>query len=78
MTGNPDVWVSPGDEGWRVHRPGAGRDSSHHDTQAEAIRRATEIAKRERVDLVVRGRDGQIRSKDSYGNDPPRRHDREH
>jgi hypothetical protein len=32
---------------------------------------------RDRVDLVVHGRDSKIRSKDSYGNESPRR-DTEH
>ena len=35
------------------------------------------FARRARVDLVVHGRDGRIRSKDSYGNESPTR-DTEH
>ncbi|MGE0811726.1 MAG: DUF2188 domain-containing protein [Vicinamibacterales bacterium] len=46
-------------------------------TQAEAARAGIRQAKRRRVDLVIHGRNGRIRSKDSYGNESPRR-DREH
>ena len=43
-------------------------------TQAEAIAAAREIARNQKSELVIHGRDGRIREKDSYGNDsfPPR------
>lgn len=50
---------------------------SSHRTQAAAIDKGTSIAKRDRVDVVVHGRDGKIRSKGSYGNETSRR-DTEH
>lgn len=43
---------------------------STHQTQGNAIDRAVTHAKRDGVDVVTHGRDGRIRSKDSYGNDP--------
>jgi hypothetical protein len=52
------------------------RSLSRHRTQRTAIVRATRAAKHRRVDLVIR-RDGRFRSKDSYGNETPRR-DTEH
>ena len=39
---------------------------------------AREIARNQRSDVVTHGRDGRIRSKDSYGNDPNPPRDKEH
>lgn len=48
--------------GWIVRKPGASRNSSFHDCQADAILRAVEILKRLCGGLVVvHGRDGRIR-----------------
>jgi hypothetical protein len=43
---------------------------SVHDTQAEATERARDIARRQRSELLVHSRDGEIRSRDSYGHAP--------
>lgn len=40
------------------------------DTQAKAIERARKIARNQESELVIHGKDGRIREKDSYGNDP--------
>ena len=40
------------------------------DTQAEAIQRAREIARNQESELFIHGRNGKIRERDSYGNDP--------
>ena len=39
-------------------------------TQQQAIERAVEQAKRERIEVVIHRKDGSIRDSDSYGNDP--------
>ena len=39
-------------------------------TQKEAIEIAEQIARNQRSDTKIDGRDGQIRAGDSYGNDP--------
>ncbi len=52
---------------WNVSR--AGKALSFHRTQATALKTALRTAKRRRVDVVTHGRDGRIRSKDSYGNE---------
>ena len=39
-------------------------------TQKEAIEAAREIAKNQKSELVIHKKDGTIRDKDSYGNDP--------
>lgn len=72
-------WVSPRNNGkWGVHREGNSRDTNVFDTQAEAIARAREIAINQQSEVIVQGRNGRIRSKDSYGNDPCPPRDREH
>jgi hypothetical protein len=64
--------VVPRDDEWIVEREGAARASSRHRTQAEADERARSVARREGVELVVHGRDGRIRQRESYGSDPSR------
>jgi len=73
-----DVHVSrnPGRTTWKVTQNGD--KISNHRTQAAAVERATAEARRDRADVVTHGRDGKIRSKDSYGNDPNPPRDREH
>lgn len=55
---------------WAVRGEGNSRDTSHHSTQAEAAEAAREIARRQGSEVMIHGRDGRIREKDSYGNDP--------
>jgi uncharacterized protein YdaT len=62
--------VVPRDDGWAVRGEGNKRDTSRHDTQKEAIDAARDIAINQRGEVVIHGRDGKIRDKDSYGNDP--------
>jgi hypothetical protein len=58
------------ENGWAVRGEGNKRDTSHHSTQAEAGAAAREIARNQKSELLIHGRDGQIRERDSYGNDP--------
>lgn len=65
--------VPNSDGGWDVTAPGAQRASSHEDTQANAIDRAREIVHNlGGGEVVIHGRDGQIRDSDTVapGNDP--------
>ena len=66
--------VVPHENGWAVRGEGNERSTSVHDTQQQAIDRAKSIAKNQSSEVVIHGRNGQIRDKDSYGNDtfPPR------
>lgn len=43
--------------------------------QSEAISYARDIAKNQRVEVIVHGRDGKIREKSGYGKDPNRSKD---
>lgn len=65
------VHITHRDDGrWTVTRDEAQRASSVHDTQADATSAGRETARREHTELYIHGRDGQIRARDSYGNDP--------
>ena len=58
------------DHQWAVHGAGNQRDTSHHSTQEEARLAAREIAMNQKSEVLVHGVNGQIRQKNSYGNDP--------
>ena len=62
--------VVPSGGRWSVRRAGASRASSLYATQKEAIESARARARSERGELYIHGRDGRIRERDSYGNDP--------
>lgn len=64
-----DIHVVPAGDGWAVEAAGGGRRTLFS-TQAEAIRAGTERAQRDNVELLVHGQDGQIRERNSFGNDP--------
>lgn len=65
-----NVHVVKHDDGWAVKKEGNERASSVHPTQQQAIDVGRDAAKAERSELVIHGRDGKIRDKDSFGNDP--------
>lgn len=63
---------------WAVKGAGNERATAVFGTQAEAIEAGKQIAGNQRSELLVHGRNGQIRSKDSFGNDPVPPRDKEH
>jgi uncharacterized protein YdaT len=66
--------VVPRNDGWAVKGAGAERATVVVDTQNEAIDRARNIARNQGTELLIHGRDGRIRERDSHGKDefPPR------
>lgn len=70
--------VVPADDGWGVRGEGNERLTSRHDTQAEAIEAAREIAINQQSEVVIHRPDGRIRDRDSYGNDPYPPKDKKH
>jgi len=62
--------VVPNGDRWSVRRSGAAKASATFPTQAQAISKATEIARNQKTELYIHGRDGRIRERNSYGNDP--------
>ena len=65
-------------EGWAVKGAGNSKATVVKSTQGAAIRAAIPIAEREKSDVIIHGRDGRIRDRDSYGNDPMPPRDRKH
>ncbi|WP_417610285.1 DUF2188 domain-containing protein [Owenweeksia hongkongensis] len=65
-------------EGWAVKGAGNERATKVTPTQKEAIEAAREIATNQQSEVVIHGRDGKIRDKDSYGNDPFPPKDKKH
>ena len=63
------MWV-PRDGQWGVRGEGNSRLTSVHRTQGDAIDVARTISQRQQSELVIHGRDGKIRDKDSHGHDP--------
>lgn len=62
--------VVPRANEWAVLGAGNSRDTSHHSTQAQAERAARDIAINQKSEVIVHGENGQIRARNSYGNDP--------
>ena len=66
--------VVPHQDGWAVRGARSQRATSVHRTQAEAIDAGRQIARNQGSELLIHGRNGRIRERDSHGNDsfPPR------
>ncbi|MCX5954757.1 MAG: DUF2188 domain-containing protein [Cyanobacteria bacterium] len=62
--------VVPRNVGWAVKKEGASRASKNFTTQADAVKFAKELAQKEKAELYVHRRDGTIRDRLSYRNDP--------
>ncbi|WP_298692977.1 DUF2188 domain-containing protein [uncultured Sphingomonas sp.] len=58
--------VVPNGNGWSVKKAGGVKASSNHPTQAGAVQAATQIAKNQKTELYVHGKDGRIREHNSY------------
>ena len=56
--------------GWAVKSEGSSRAVKSFETQNHAVSWARSKSKREGLDLIVHGRDGTIRFRDSYRRDP--------
>ena len=70
----PNVWVVCAGGRFTVKEEGRSTRLLAPATQREAIRAARQRAKRNRSELIIQGKDGRIRAKDSHGFDsfPPR------
>jgi hypothetical protein len=70
MKSHKNVHVVPHASGWAVVRDGAKRASRVTTTQAAAERFATHFAKTSGVEMLLHGKHGYIRARNSHGNDP--------
>lgn len=68
------IHVVPSKDGWKVKSSRSSCASKVLSTQKEAIVYALKIAKKDRPELFIHGKDSCIRKRDSYGKDsfPPR------
>jgi len=64
------IHVTPKGDSWQIKRAGAQRASLICNTQTECIQLAKTMAKKSSSELYVHNTKGQIRCKNSYGNDP--------
>lgn len=69
MNKNQHVTPHP-DGGWQVKGAGNSRATVRTNTQKDAISIARDIAINKKSEVVIHRPNGQIRDKNSYGNDP--------
>ncbi len=62
--------VVPKGKDWAVKGAGNKKATKTVPTQEKAIKVAKKIAKHKESEVVIHGKDGKIRDKDSYGPDP--------
>lgn len=62
--------VTPVGDKWQVKGAGNEKVTATFNTQREAIVRAKEIAINQQSEVFIHGRNGKIRERNSYGNDP--------
>ena len=74
MSKSRNQHVVPAKNGWAVKSAGSSRATKVYDTQKEAIAAARRIATKQRSELLIHGKDGRIREKNTYGRDayPPK------
>ena len=70
MPGKNQHVVPTKDNRWGVRGEGNSRITKKTDNQSEAINVARDIARNQQSEVVIHRPNGQIRDKDSYGNDP--------
>lgn len=70
MTKGKNQHVTKHGDNWQIKGAGNERATKVVETQKQAITIAREIANNQHSELVIHGRNGQIRDKDSHGHDP--------
>lgn len=62
------IYVVPREGKWGLE--GNGAPAKSYPTQAAATGAGKRLAQKQKTELLVHGRNGQIRMRNSYGNDP--------
>jgi len=71
MSNEDNYWTQQRPDGkWESKREGAQRASKVTDTQAEAWSHSKDKARAAEAEAFLKGRDGKIRERNTYGNDP--------
>jgi hypothetical protein len=65
-----NVHVVPDGNSWAVKTEKSEKSYRVTDTQKQAIEIAREVAKNQQSELIIHRPNGEIRQKDSFGNDP--------
>lgn len=73
-----NVHVVPSGNRWAVKPEGTPKPVSTRLTQQAAVDAGRKVAKQNQSELVIHRPNGQIRDKDSYGNDPVPPRDQKH
>lgn len=56
--------------GWALKKGGSNRATKIFTTQTEAINFGREVSRNQGAEFFIHGRNGRIRERNSYGNDP--------
>lgn len=68
---NKNYWTSKRSDGqWVVKLSNSNRASSLHETQEEAWKEARRLARGAGIEAFLKDKNGKIRVRNSYGNDP--------
>ncbi|WP_417606395.1 DUF2188 domain-containing protein [Primorskyibacter flagellatus] len=71
MPDKRDYWTQRRPDGkWESKREGASRASAVTETQAEAWEKSKDFARDRSGEAYLKGRDGLIRERNTYGHDP--------
>ncbi len=71
MAANKNYWTSKRSDGkWAVKHEGAHKASSLFSTQEQAWKEARRLARSAGTEAFLKGRNGKIRARNSFGNDP--------
>lgn len=65
-----NYWTTKRSDGWAVKKEGASKASSLHETQADAWSEARRLARGAGGEALLKGSDGKIRARNTYGKDP--------
>lgn len=71
MGKSQSVHIVPNGSGaWSIKQSGVSAPLATHNRQSDAIDQGRSIARDTSAELFIHGRNGQIRARDSHGNDP--------
>lgn len=70
MTNGKNYWTRKREQGWAVKREGSQRAASVHPTQEAAWNEARRLARGAGGEAFLKGSNGQIRARNTYGKDP--------
>ena len=71
MADRNDYWTQKRSDGkWETKHEGASRASGVYDTQAESWSRSKDLARDRGGEAYLKDTKGQIRERNTYGNDP--------